>query len=173
MTHIFRALVLAALSLPVLWSQSKPYYGTHDFSRATVSPPSNTVVIQVFAPTTNNVTGDGAAYFPIPAELNGRVLTDVEAHVVTTGTTGTLNIDLARCDAVASGNTCSGAVADMLSTNLTIDTGESKTSTAAAAAAINAANDDVDTDEVIRVDVDAVHTTPAQGLVLILIFGAA
>ena len=127
------------------------------------------VELEVFGPTTDTATGDGAKYFVVPSTLNGYTLTSVSGHVVSAGTTGTLDVDLARCAAVASGSTCSGTVADMLSTNLTIDSGESKSSTAAAAVAINASNDDVATDQVIRVDVDAVHSgTAAKGLVLVL-----
>jgi hypothetical protein len=79
-------------------------------------------------------------------------------------------VDLARCAVVATGNQCSGTVVDMLSTNLTIDSNENKSSTAAAAAVIDTANDDVSTGQVIRVDVDAIHTTPAKGLLITLVF---
>jgi hypothetical protein len=119
---------------------------------------------------TDTATGDGKFYFTVPAELNGMVLVGVTAHVTTVGTTNTLNVDLARCATVATGSTCSGTVVDVLSTNLTVDSNESKSATAAAAAVIDTANDDVATDQVIRVDVDAVHTTPAKGLILTLTF---
>jgi hypothetical protein len=128
------------------------------------------VAIEVFGPTTANATGDGKIYFPVPDELDGFDLVDIIAQVVSAGTTGTLNVDLARCDPVATGNACSGTVGDMLSTNLTIDTGENKSSTAAAAAVIAGAVDDIDIDDIIRIDIDAVHTTPAQGLTLLLTF---
>jgi len=126
----------------------------------------HTAIVQVLGPATAASTGDGKRYITIPPEVNGMDLTYVAAHVISTGTTGTLNVDLARCDPVATGNTCSGTVGDMLSTNLTIDSGESKSSTAAAAAVIDAAVDDVTTGDVIRVDIDAIHTTPSQGLIL-------
>jgi hypothetical protein len=128
------------------------------------------LIVEVFAPTTDTATGDGKFYIPVPAKLNGRNLVAVSAQVVDAGTTGTLNIDLARCAAVATGNQCSGTVADMLSTNLTIDSTENKSSTAAAAAVIDTGNDDVATDQVIRIDIDAVHTTAAKGLVVTLTF---
>lgn len=131
------------------------------------------VQIEVFAPGTNNSTGDGKKYFRIPTALNGMNLVAVAANVVAAGTTGTLNIDLARCAATTAGAICTGtgtSIADMLSTNLTIDTGENDSSTAAAAAVIDTANDDVSTGQVIRVDIDAVHTTPATGLILVLEF---
>jgi len=128
------------------------------------------VELVVFDFATDTATGDGKYYFVIPSKLNGWNLTAVSAQVISVGTTGTLNVDLARCDVAATGNACSGTVQDMLSTNLTIDSNEGKSSTAEAAAAIDTDYDDVDTDEIIRVDVDAVHTTAAKGLILNLKF---
>lgn len=128
------------------------------------------VEIEVFPAGTNAATGDGKAYFRIPAALNGMNLISVKANVYTAGTTGTINIDIARCAAAATGNVCSGTVADVLSTNITIDSGENSTSTAATAAVIDTANDDVATDQVYRIDIDAVHTTPSQGLIVELTF---
>jgi hypothetical protein len=58
----------------------------------------------------------------------------------------------------------------MLSTVITIDSGETDTSTAAAAAVIDTANDDVATGDRIRIDIDAVSSTPAKGLYCELIF---
>lgn len=126
------------------------------------------VQIEVFPAGTATATGDGKAYFVVPSEWDGMVLVGVTASVITVGTTGTLNIDLARCAVVATGSQCSGTVSDMLSTNLTIDSNENKSSTAAAAAVIDTANDDLATDQVIRIDIDAIHTTPAQGLIVTL-----
>ncbi len=128
------------------------------------------VVIQapVFDWTTNTAIGDGKFYIFIPAKLNGMNLTAVHAQVITAGSTNTTDIQIARCAAVTSGNVCSGTVEDMLSTKLTIDSGEDSSDTAASAAVINTSNDDVATNQVLRVDVDAVHTTPAKGLIVTL-----
>lgn len=105
-------------------------------------------------------TGDGWSYFHIPEQLNGFNLVDLEAFVVTAGTTGTTDIQVHNVtDAV-----------DMLTTKLTIDSTETNSSTAAIPAVINAATDDVATGDVLRIDIDAVSTTPAQGLVVILYF---
>jgi hypothetical protein len=131
---------------------------------------TRTAQLVVFDFTTDTATGDARDYFVVPAELNGMILVAVSAQVVTAGTTNTLNVDLARCAVVATGNMCSGTVVDILSTNLTIDSGENKSSTAAVAAVIDTANDDVATDQVIRVDVDAIHATAAKGLILTLSF---
>lgn len=115
-------------------------------------------------------TGDGKFYFVVPSKLNGMNLVGITAQVNAAGTTNTLNVDLARCAVVATGNMCSGTVVDMLSTNLTIDSTENRSATAAAAPVIDASNDDVATDQVIRVDIDAIQTTPSSGLIITLSF---
>lgn len=119
--------------------------------------------------TTDTATGDGKFYFIVPASLNGMILVAVRAEVVTAGTTNPTTVDLARCATAATGNLCSGTVVDMLSTNITIDSGENSTDTAAAAV-IDTANDDVTTGQVIRVDVDAISTTAAKGLIITITF---
>ncbi len=128
------------------------------------------IQVVVFDFTTANATGDGKFYLWMPPEINGMNLVAISAQVISVGTTGTLNVDIARCAAVATGNACSGTVVDVLSTNLTIDSNEDDSSTAAAAAVIDTANDDVSTGQVYRIDVDAIHTTPAQGLIVNLEF---
>lgn len=128
------------------------------------------VEVELIGPGVSSSVGDGKTYFYVPPSLNGMNLIGVRAQVYTAGTTGTINIDIDRCVAAATGNVCSSTVADMLSTNMTIDSGENATDTAAAAAVIDAANDDVATGQVLRFNVDAVHTTPSQGLLIILTF---
>lgn len=118
------------------------------------------VQVAVFGTTTDTATGDGKAYFHIPAKLNGWNLVSVHAFVVSAGTTGTTDIQIANVtDAI-----------DMLSTKLTIDSGETGSNTAATPAVINTTHDDVATNDVLRIDVDAVSTTAAKGLVVTLGF---
>lgn len=122
-----------------------------------------TVVLEVFPYATDVETGNGATYFPIPAELNGYDLTAVSARggVAATGSgaeTTTIQIHNAT------------SAADMLSTELTIDEDETSSSTATAAV-INTAEDDVATDNLLRIDIDAVpSTTPGTGLWVTLVF---
>ena len=112
------------------------------------------VGIQVVDVANNTATGDGKAFFRVPAELNGMNLTGVAASVYTAGTTNTTDVQLRnKTDSV-----------DMLSTKITIDSGETDTSTAATAAVIDTTKDDVVTGDIIAIDVDAVSTTPAKGL---------
>jgi hypothetical protein len=118
------------------------------------------IQLQVFAPTVDVATGDGAAYFHVPAALNGGVITAAHAAVITAGTTGTTDFQIARIR--------SGTPADVLSTKLTIDSGETGSDTAATPAVINAENDDLATNDRLRVDVDAVSTTAPTGLIVTL-----
>lgn len=118
------------------------------------------VSVYVVAAGTATEVGDGKAYFNIPSSVAGMNLVEVHAHVITAGTTGTTDIQI---------HNLTSAV-DMLSTKLTVDSSETSSSTAATAAVINGSNDDVVANELIRIDVDAISTTPAQGLVVTLIF---
>jgi len=109
-----------------------------------------------FANATNNAAGDGAAYFIIPAGITSGNIVEVRADVLTAGTTGTEDIQIHNVtDAV-----------DVLSTKMTIDSGETSTDTAATAAVINTSNDDVATGDLLRIDIDAVHSTAAVGLIV-------
>lgn len=119
-----------------------------------------TVQLQGFDPTVNTATGDGKAYFTVPASMAGYNLTAVHARVITAGTTGTTDIQIANVTQTA----------DMLSTKITVDSGETGSDTAAAAAVIDTGNDDVAAYDLLRIDVDAVSTTPAKGLLISLTF---
>jgi len=110
--------------------------------------------------TTNTATGNGAFYFSVPDNMGGMNLVSVHAEVITAGTTNTTDIQIANVTQAA----------DMLSTVITIDSGETGSDTAAAAAVIDAGNDDIADFDVIRIDVDAVSTTPAVGLIITLTF---
>lgn len=118
------------------------------------------VSVLIFAPGTDTATGDDKAYFHIPPGLNGMDLMYVHAEVFTAGTTNTLDIQLAK-----NGST------DMLSTVLTVDSAETGSDTAATPAVIKSdGSEAVATNDTIVVDIDAVHTTAAKGLVCTLGF---
>jgi hypothetical protein len=126
-----------------------------------------TLAMVVFDFTTDIAIGDGKFYFPVQSTLNGGVITGVHAQVITAGlTSGTTTIQIGRCAIAATGNACSGAVDDVLSTELTVDFGENSSHTAAAAAVIDTGNDDLLTNQVLRVDVDALSNTTAKGLIV-------
>ena len=114
------------------------------------------VAIPCFAPGTNCGTGDGKAFFYVPAGLAGMNIVSVHAASYTAGTTGTMDIQIRNITQAA----------DILSTKITIDSTERSSDSAATPAVINAAEDDLTLNDLIAIDVDAVHTTPAQGLVV-------
>jgi len=115
---------------------------------------------QLFSGTQDVTVGDGRSYFKVPAGYNSHELTALTASVITAGTTGTLDVQI---------HNVTQAV-DMLSTVLTIDSGETDSEDAATPYVIDTANDDIATGDIIRVDIDAVQTTKPQGLVLNLTF---
>jgi hypothetical protein len=120
------------------------------------------VQIQVVDGAINTAVADGVGNyrFFVPAQLNGYNLVVAHAAVVTAGTTNTTDIQLYNVtDSV-----------DMLSTKITIDSTEKTSYTAATAPVIDATHDDVATGDEIRIDVDAVSSTPAKGLCIILGF---
>lgn len=127
--------------------------GTGRFRKPTL------VEVPVGSPTGALSTGDAKAFFVVPEELNGMNLTGVKATVYTAGTTGTTDIQIRN----------KTQTADMLSTKLTIDSTETDSATATPAV-INTSEDDVATGDVIAIDIDAVSTTPPQGLVVGLRF---
>jgi hypothetical protein len=105
-------------------------------------------------------TGDGKFYFHVPSTLNGFNIVDVHAEVITAPVGSTIIIDLYNLTHTA----------DILSTNLTIDAGETGSDTAAAAAVINGSEDDLATNDVIRVDIDQIgSSTAGSGLIVTLI----
>ncbi len=126
--------------------------------RTTLGVEKRVLSLFAFAPTADVVTGDGAAYYHVPAALNGGVITAVHAAVITAGTTGTSDVQIARVR--------SGSPVDVLSTKLTIDSTETGSDTAATAAVINTSNDDLATNDRLRIDVDAVSTTKPKGLIV-------
>lgn len=110
--------------------------------------------------TTDTSTGDGKAYFRVPIELNGMDLVSVAATVITAGTTNTTDVQIRNVTQAA----------DMLTTKITIDSGETDSATAVTAAVIDTANDDVATADLLAVDIDQVSTTAAKGLIVTLGF---
>ena len=93
-------------------------------------------------------------------ELGGMNLVTVHAEVITAGTTNTTDLQIHNLTQTA----------DMLSTVITIDSGETGSDTAATPPVIDAANDDIADFDVLRFDIDAVSTTAAKGLIIVMGF---
>ncbi len=98
----------------------------------------------------------------MPSKLSGWNLVEVAAYVQTAGTTGTTDVQIHNVTDAA----------DMLTTKLTVDSAETDTNTAATAAVIDGAADDVVTADKLRFDVDAVSTTAPKGLWVEMTFQA-
>jgi len=108
--------------------------------------------IRIFAVLVNDdaplTTGNGKAYFTrIPAQLNGWNIIAVAANRVSG--TGVVTIQIYNLTQTA----------DILSTEITIDDGDLDSKDAAAPAVIDAAQDDLQTGDRLRVDVDGAGTT--------------
>lgn len=108
--------------------------------------------------TDNWTVADGHGRFPIPPELNNMDLVDVRVYAVTAGTTNTGDVTVDRLRGVTT--------VAMLSTPVTLNSG----ATFASDGTINTSNDDVNTDDVLLINVDAIHSTPAKGLIVTLVF---
>lgn len=116
------------------------------------------VQFMVFAPTASVTTGDGAVYFTVPDTLNGLNLLRAQATVVTAGTGSATTVMVHNfTDTV-----------DMLTGVISIADG----ATVGTPGTIDTSNDDVATDDILRIDVDSVASTVApQGLMVVLTFG--
>jgi hypothetical protein len=115
--------------------------------------------ILVFEDINTVVVGDAARIFKIPEDLDGAVLTKVEAWVSTVGTGVTTEIQIRNITAAV----------DMLSTKISIDVSEKNSEDAATQPVVNLANGDVSWGDHIAIDVDAAGTG-AKGLGVILYF---
>lgn len=137
---------------------------SHAHTGATITGLDAVIEVTVYGPSTSASTGDGKAYISIPASLNGYVITGVAATTVTAGLTGSMTIQVARCAVVATGDQCSGTVADVLNTVVTLGN-----NVANASSVDLTANTTLTTAQQLRVDIDTIHSgTAAQGLTLFI-----
>jgi len=105
-------------------------------------------------------TGDGKFYFHVPSTLNGFNIVDVHAEVISAPSGSTIIIGLYNVTHSA----------EILSTLLTIDAGETGSDSAASNAVISGTEDDLATNDVIRVDIDQIgSSTAGSGLIVTLI----
>jgi len=111
--------------------------------------------IPVFGSGTNITTGNGTDGRVIPASMNGMNITAAVASVTgtTAGDGSTVVIQVRRRRG--------GADADVLSTEITIDASEWTSDDGAAPLVINTSNDDLETGDIIFVDVDQARSGAA------------
>lgn len=112
----------------------------------------------LYDPGTDTAIGSGGMIIVNRIEdfssMSGQVLQTVELYSYTAGTTGTISANIR--------NETKGT--NLLSTSVSIDSGEKTSTTAATPYVISAANDDVVGGDVIYPFIESVHTTPAKGL---------
>lgn len=105
-------------------------------------------VIEIHATDTSLSVGDTLATFFVPAEFDSYDLVRAEAAVKVVSSSGTPTIQIR--DVTGS--------ADMLSTKITIDSGEKTSYTAAASSAIDTTNDTLLAGQEIAIDIDSAGT---------------
>ena len=116
-----------------------------------------TLHVPVIATAVETTTGDGKVLIMIPKELDGMNLVDVGCVVFSAGTTNTLDVQVRNITKAQ----------DMLSTVLKVASGAVVDD---GNRVIDGTKDDVSTDDRLTVDIDAVHTTKAKGLTVLLAF---
>ncbi len=128
---------------------------------------NRTLVIKALPDGIPTYVGNGIARITVPQTLDDLYLSNVAgeigAHVYTAGTTGVTTVMIHN---ETDGN-------DMLSTGITIDSGEVDSKTAATAPVVNT-NNQVSTADVIRIDIDTICSgTAANGLEIRMQFKGA
>jgi hypothetical protein len=118
------------------------------------------ISVVVFATDTDVAIGDGKAFFHIPPGVNGMNLVYAHGAVYTAGTTNSTTVQVHNLTQTA----------DMLTALIEIETTEVGSDTSDPGVTIDTANDDVATNDRIRIDVDSVSTTAPLGLVITLGF---
>ena len=102
--------------------------------------------VKVFADDKAVSVGDGRLIRATTKDLDGYVLTEVEAYVTTVGTAGTALIQIRNVSQAA----------DMLTTRINIEANEFHSKDATTQPVIDVANDDVLWGDRIAIDVDAI-----------------
>jgi len=116
-----------------------------------------TIIIKALPDSDDTYVGDGITAITIPDTFDGLYLYSIGGHVYTAGTGSTTDIQLYNLTTAV----------DVLSTKLTIDAGETDSSTASTAVVINSSGsiNRVYTATVLRVDIDQIgSSTAAKGL---------
>jgi len=117
---------------------------------------------------TDITEGNGKFFFHVPAGLNGMELKETHARVATAGSGSAIQVQLFLNTSTTNASTGN----DMLTNLLTIDDGELDSSNSSVTEDIDETYDDVDTNDMIRIDVDGNggDSTIAKGLIVTLGF---
>ena len=140
---------------------SKPIEQIFEYKDIRGNYPISYLQAFVVASASNVGIGNGKYFFHVDKNTANKNLVEVHAEVLTVGTTNTTDIQIANVTQSA----------DMLTTKITINSGETGSDTGTAAV-IDPLNDDVAENDLLRVDVDAVSTTKPKGLIITLGFAS-
>ena len=106
--------------------------------------------------------GDDKASLHIPPDLDGLDLVYAHAEVAVAGITSTMEIQVRNVTQAV----------NMLTDEISLDTNETGSDTAATPVDINTSNDNVSANDVLALDFEQVHSgTPASGCIVTLGFG--
>jgi len=125
-----------------------------------------TIVIKALPDADDTYVGDGITAVTIPATFNELYLYSIGGHVYTAGTGATTDVQLHNLTTAV----------DLLTTKLTIDAGETDSSTAAIPVVINSSGvtNRVYTATVLRIDIDQIASgSAAKGLEIRMAFGGS
>jgi hypothetical protein len=154
-TDVMPELAVASLAQAQDGTSTTEYSWTPQRVHQAAEATPHFIAVQIEENTVDLAVATDKALIHVPF---ARKLTAVHAEVATAGTTGVTTFDINR----------NGT--SMLSTKLTIDSGETGSDTAATAAVIDAAQDDTSVNDVITIDIDGVSTTAPKGAVITMTF---
>lgn len=117
--------------------------------------------IVAFDFTDSVTTGDGAAYFHVPSHLDGFLLKKVHGQCIVAGTTGNLTVQIYNATTAH----------DLLSTKIQVDSGQTGSQQSGTQPVINTSYNSVAENNLLRIDVDTVSTSPQTGLIITMEFG--
>jgi hypothetical protein len=139
---------------------SNTYFRSNGIEAApSFNVPPEEIAVALFGTNEAVLVGNGVHMIPIPVSLNAKKVLDVRGIVYDQGVTGSTDIQIRRRR--------NGASVNVLSTPVTISAEYH-----AADGVIDAANQGLITDDVLLVDITAVHTTtPPNGLSVVITCG--
>lgn len=142
--------------------------GIYDVTEALENATNDSMVIlKILSDTETWTTGDGKIYWTVPPEFNGAELISANAYCIAPSSSGTPTVQIARGRRATASS--SPTYNDMLSVRMTIDVGEYSSTDAENQPVINPSYDDVETRDVIRIDIDTAGTG-TKGLDVSLVF---
>jgi hypothetical protein len=163
-----RGIVELAIGTEVTTGTSATLAVTPDGLAGSVRFGTRYVQCVVFDSGTDIAEGNGKFFFHVPAGLDTMDLVEAHARVATVGSGSTVDIDFFLNHSTTNASTGN----DMLDAHLTIDNGELDSSNAATAVTFEGSYKQVNTNDMIRIDVDGNggDSTIAKGLIVTLGF---